>query len=202
MSTEILRLTAQELAGPVFSECASLKELVTQIESDVRAKGRVVCSVAVNGMKLNEADELRLGVTLKQDIDFIEVVLEAPDELMQSTVISQLELMEEIDRVAQAAAEAFRQLDVGRGQELLVSLLDGCRWFTDALVVLRSVLQALKPEMVDLDQWKSAQTKLHSVLSELLAAVEKQDKVLIADILEYELANSLENWRNLLSSLR
>lgn len=202
MSIETLRLTAIDLAGQDFSSCHILKDLVAQIENDVRAKGCVVCSVLVNGLKLNEADELRLGLTLKEDIDFIEVELERPDQLMKSTVISQLELMEEIDRVAQAAAESFRQLDVGRGQELLISLLDGCRWFTDALVVLRSVLQTLSPQALDFDQWQSAQNKLHQVLSELLAAVENQDKVLLADLLEYELANSLEKWRELLTRLR
>lgn len=202
MSIEKLRLNAADLSGEDFQACASLKDLVARIESNVRTQGRVVCSVIVNGLKLNEADELRLGVTLKKDIDFIEVELERPEKLILSTVTSQLELMAEIDRVAQASAEAFRKLDVGRGQELLVSMLDGCRWFTDALVVLRSVLQSLRPDLLDATRWQNAQNKLHQVLSEILTSVEKQDKVLMADLLEYELANSLENWRDLLTALR
>ncbi|MGE0763286.1 MAG: hypothetical protein AB7N80_08410 [Bdellovibrionales bacterium] len=202
MSAEKLRLTAVDLAGQDFLNCSSLKDLVAQIETQVRSKGRVVCSVAVNGLHLNEADELRLGSTLKQDIDFIEVEIEQPDHLLRSTVVSQIELMQEIDRVAQAAAEAFRQLDLSRGHDLLISMLDGCRWFTDSLVALRDVLRSLNTEGMNVEDWKKAETELHAVLSQVLAAVESSDRVLLADILEYELANSLEKWHELLSSLR
>ena len=202
MSAEKLRLNATDLAGKDFLNCSSLKDLVEQIETQVRSKGRVVCSVAVNGLRLNEADELRLGATLKQDIDFIEVETERPDHLLQSTVVSQIELMQEIDRVAQAAAEAFRQLNLSRAHEFLISLLDGCRWFTDSLVALRDVVSSLGKVDIDAEEWRKAETDLHSVLSQVLAAVESSDRILLADLLEYELANSLEKWRKLLGGLR
>jgi hypothetical protein len=43
--------------------------------------------------------------------------------------------------------------------------------------------------------WNKAYNEYHSVLQRLVAAFEKQDYVQVADLLEYEIANCIGEWR-------
>lgn len=198
MSAEVIRISSTDLGGE-FALCKTLGEVVSELEKKVKARGRVVCNISVNGMRLNETDELRLATTSVAELKDIEFETEDPAELIQSTLHSQAQMAAEISRVSLVAAEAFRRLDLNPAQNLLISLLDGCRWFTDGLVALKSAPSGLMKLPFDDSQWSLAESEFRRVISEILAAVERRDYVLIADLLEYDLGNSLDRWRALLT---
>jgi hypothetical protein len=198
MSAEVIRISSTELGGE-FAFCKTLGEVVSELEKKVKAQGRVVCTISVNGMRLNETDEQRLAATSVAELKNIEFETEDPAELMRSTLHSQAQMAAEISRVSLLAAEAFRRLDLNPAQNLLISLLDGCRWFTDGLVALKSAPSGLLKFPFDENQWSLAESEFRRVVSEILAAVERRDYVLIADLLEYDLGNSLDRWRALLT---
>lgn len=198
MSAEVIRISSTDLGGE-FPGCQTLGEVVSELEKKVRAQGRVVCQISVNGMRLNESDEQRLSATSVDELKNIEFETEDPATLMQSTLQSQAQMADEVSRVALIAAESFRRLDLNPAQNLLISLLDGCRWFTDGLVAIKSAPRSLARFPFDEAQWTLAEAEFRRVVAEILAAVERRDYVLIADLLEYDLGNALARWRALLS---
>ena len=62
----------------------------------------------------------------------------------------------------------------------------------------RRALSALKPRMLpvesSLTQWSAAEAKSRAMIRELLQAFERQDFVLVSDVLEYEMYNLMEAW--------
>lgn len=155
----------------------------------------------MNGQRLDDSDESRLAGTLKADIDFIEIETESPSQLLISTLNGQLDLIEEIDRVAQLASQNYRKNDMQQAHEQLLSVFDACRWLTDALVAVRGAPAWLPDFKINEDLWISSQASFFKVTNEMMSALEKSDFILLADLLEYELANSLAEWRELLREL-
>lgn len=198
MSTEILRIGAEQLATE-YGACENLGQVVSAIEQSVKSQGRVVCAITVNGLRLSEADEARLALTALHDLQMVELETEEPINLVESTLTSQIHLAGELERVALLNAEAFRRLDLQPAQTMLVNLLDGCRWFTDGLVAIKAAPPELFSRPLDQNQWHLSEVEFRRVIGEILAAVDRRDFNLIADLLEYDLGNSLERWRALLS---
>lgn len=202
MSAEVEKFNRGDFQADPFSSCGNLREVIGQIEGRARGRGRVVCGISVNGMRLSEQDELRLANTELKDIEFIEVETEDPAHLVRSTLDSQLALINEIERVGLACAEAFRRPDLSQAEALLLSLLDGCRWLTDSLMALRGAESWWASSETDLSQWNEAENDFRRVTKEVLGAVETKDLILLADLLEYDLANSLGRWRDQIKILQ
>jgi hypothetical protein len=200
MSIEILKFTADDLNAE-FAQCQTLGEIVTELEKKVRSRGRVVCNVSVNGMRFNEADEQRLAMTSVRELQNLTIESEEPEELVRSTIFSQLQLCAELQRASLITAEAFRGLDLHPAQTHLIALLDGCRWFTDGLAALKAAPAVLMPESFDQVGWDKSETEFRRVVCEIMGAVERTDYVLIADVLEYDLGNALDGWGGLLAPL-
>lgn len=202
MSAEIEKFSRGDFQTESFSGCENLQQLIGQIEGQARGRGRVVCGISVNGMKLSEQDEMRLAETELKDIDFIEVETEDPVHLVRSTLESQLALINEIERVGLACSNAFRGLDLSQAESLLLSLLDGCRWLTDSLMALRGAEAWWETNETDRVHWGHAENEFRRVTKEVLGAVEAKDFILLADLLEYDLANSLGQWRDQIGRLQ
>ena len=200
MSAETIRITTAEISEE-FSRCSNLGEIVNELEKKVKAQGRVVCKISVNGMRLSEADEQRLFQTSVDGLKDLEFETEDPAELIRSTLISQAQMAVEIGRASLTVSEAFRRLDLHPAQGLLIALLDGCRWFTDGLVAIKSAPRSLISFSFDDSQWNLTEAEFRRVVSEILAAVERQDYMLIADLLEYDLGNALDRWKVVLTQV-
>ncbi len=198
MSAGTIRLTTSELSAE-FAGCATLGEIVIELEKKAKAQGRVVCKILVNGMRLSEADEQRLFRISIDGLKDLEFETEDPAELIMSTLRSQIEMSAEISRASISVSDAFRRLDLHPAQGLLVTLLDGCRWFTDGLVAIKSAPPSLITFNFEDSQWNLAEAEFRRVVTEILAAVERQDYILIADLLEYDLGNALDRWKIVLT---
>jgi hypothetical protein len=200
MSMEVLNYSGSDLQQE-FSGCGTLGEVVSELEKKLRARGRVVCHISVNGMRFSEADEQRLAETAVTDLTRLTIECERPENLVQSTIRSQIQLCGELQRVALQTAEIFRKLDLHPAQSHLISLLDGCRWFTDGLAALKAAPPEILPEAFDQKRWDGNEAEFAKAVKEVLTAVENRDYVLIADLLEYDVGNALDRWRDLLGAL-
>lgn len=202
MSLEVIQVPPSELQQAPLAECATLQEVVATLDTRVRKNGRVICAVLVNGHRLSEEDEVRLSAMGLDEIHSLEFETDDPKSLVQSTLEAQLLLMTEMEKLGKSAGQAFRELDIGRGQGLLIQLLDGCRWLTDALVALKAAQSWMQALEIDKSQWVQSEQQFHRVIAEILATVEHQDYVLLADLLQFELANGLDGWRRLIADVQ
>lgn len=202
MSIELIQIPSTELHQEPLGKCENLQQVVATMDTQVRKEGRVICAVFVNGNRLSEEDENQLASMGLNEIHSLEFETDDPQSLVRSTLDAQLSLMAEVERLGGAAAASFRALDIGRGQGYLISLLDACRWLTDALVALKGAQSFLDALAVDQKQWVAAEQKFHRLVADILFAVERQDYILLGDLLEYELANGLAGWRDLIAGVQ
>jgi hypothetical protein len=191
-----------------FAGCGTLKEIISSVESKMWKKGEVVCEIFVNGFALQEDDEVKFSESALADIKELRVQLNRPEELVQQTLQSIAiyipELAAETDHLASCYRDVYgpgleSQEEVDREvQKLLSEVLEGFRWLTDAIYLIRVQLENWPQVEELLLEWKDLEDKHSKSFKELITAFEQQDQVLIADVLEYDVADVLEDWRRII----
>ncbi len=183
-----------------YSHCAHLSDLIRSIEVDVQKLGRVVCKIKVNGLGLSEADENRLAATDIADIAEIEIETEAVGDLVQSSVDTMIRMVECLRDEAVHLAESYRLGSTPDVRTRFMTVVKNTQTLTEGLVVLKPIFaDTLGGSTVT--EWRANEEHMVATLRELVEAFEGEDWVLLSDVLEYELYNSLDKWRGLLCQL-
>lgn len=193
---EVRKWTRTELAEQ-YPNCGFLKDVVQSVEAEAKDVGKVVCTITLNGKKLNESDEIRFAATQVAAIDSLAVELEETQKLVADTLISLREGLVAMQNRSLRVADLVRVDPAGPAHQGFASLMEETRYLTEAL-------QALRHRMVETDDqarlWKAAEGKSQSVIRELIKAFQVQDFVLVGDVLEYEMFNLMEAWVHVIDS--
>ncbi|RXJ02279.1 hypothetical protein DS745_07775 [Anaerobacillus alkaliphilus] len=80
----------------------------------------------------------------------------------------------------------FKKQDEHQALNLFDQAIDGVKWCIDIISHLEGILREFGLIF--------EKAKINNILIELVSTLENQDFVLIADLLEYELLESLNNW--------
>ncbi len=191
-----------------FSDCENLKEIITSVESRMWDNGEVVCEIFVNGFALHEEDETRFSASALADIKELKVQSNRPEELVQQTLQSITTYIPDLAKETDALANRYRDIH-GPGvkdqatidkevTQVLSEVLEGFRWLTDAIFLIRAQLENWT-HIVDLvEDWKELEGKHTRAFKELINSFDKNDQTLIADVLEYDIADVLEDWRRII----
>lgn len=192
-------LTRAQISKKHF-DCANLSDLMKAVEDDMQTRGEVVCQYVLNGMHLEESDERRLSSTPVSDIDILEIRSEKPTALLFD-ILQNWEI--EIPRVIGKTDELATQLRI-KGPEGrytgFVNLIDSCQFLIESLVSMDSVVDV--GQFLSREEWTRCEYQMGEAIGQALLAFEKKDYPLLGDVLEYDLANSLQSWFDLLKSLR
>lgn len=196
MREEIISLSELQ---PELATSSLLRDLIQKIEGDYQKKGYVICQFVINGMPLSELDEERLqGISLSE-IESLAVRYETPEELLTALILGWLkEIPHQIEQ-ADALAEASRHLRLEAHLGNFVKFVDNCQFLVDSLISFRAIidLKILNIETI----WNQTELQFTHSIQEGLAAFEKKDFVLLGDVLEYDIADSLQNWFDLLRQI-
>lgn len=181
-----------------FSDCKNLGDVIQSVENKMWSQGEVVCEIFVNGLALQEEDEARLSASNLSDIRELKVQSNRPDELVQKTLQSITQYLPDLLEETDSLAAKYREIEAQEVGPLLSEVLEGFRWLTDAVFLIRSQL-ALWPEVEEvLEDWKELEDKHSKALRELISSLEGNDQILVADVLEYDVADILEDWRRII----
>lgn len=189
----------RETISTEFSDCQNLGEVIGKLERIQWQLGHVICEVHVNGMFLNEQDENRLSPTNTAEIDTLEVKTRPPEELIKETVDSVYIWLPKVKEASLKVADELRQGRVAEGLRRMKDIFDGCHWLSDALGLLKSVLFVESQSLTgaSLTAWTECELSFSNTVKEIMEAFEGRDYVLLADVLEYELSNTLDKWLEL-----
>lgn len=196
---ETIRINKNEIRHS-YSECRELKEIIKKLEVSAQTLGKVVCSVSVNGLKLSETDEFRFAATSVNDIEEIEVQLSKTDSVFINSVSALRDFLLVLKKRTLTAAEHYREHAITPEQHVFSEIVQLTQLLADSLL-------AIKPRFISLaidekkqqDIWATVEAHFMQSVSELAAAYEKQDFVLVSDVLEYELQNSIDKWLEVVS---
>ncbi|MCB0367089.1 MAG: hypothetical protein H6624_10860 [Bdellovibrionaceae bacterium] len=190
--------SAEEIRSQ-FDQCESLADVIRAIEDRLWQVGEVVCEIRVNGMFLDESDEERFAKEKLAGVERLEVKTQRPKELLGQTVTTAKAYIPKIKESSVLAAGHMQTGDFQKGHQLLSQILDSSRWLIDALFLIKKSCQDWAEVGVAEEEWRRAELQFADVVRTLYSAFESNDKVLLADYLEYEMSNALDKWLEVLS---
>jgi len=153
-----------------------------------RSDGRVLVRVCVDGSDVAREDWDALRARPCREVDHLELEARSADELARTSLAYAADYC---DPVCAAIAETAEHLRAGRSAEglsLYAQLLDALTVLVETLAAAGAALDAPTPFL------EEAGRELQPWLEALLEAQGKDDRLLIADYLEYEIAPVVSGW--------
>jgi hypothetical protein len=194
---EVLKYSKENIKDDFFN-CESLKEIIENIDQMMRQQGRVVTKISINGLLMNEQDEARLSETKISEIHDIEVETEKESQIFNTSMQTTKQFLAQLKAEIIDLAERFRKIPDVDERQRFVQAMGDCQLLTEALVALRPYLNNSKDAQIR-QTWDKSEAHFLTTLRELVAAYEAGDRMLVSDVLEYELSNTLDQWLDFLS---
>ncbi|MBI5816213.1 MAG: hypothetical protein HZB29_11465 [Nitrospinae bacterium] len=174
---------------------------VDKLSKAVLAPGELIASLTVNGEYL-EPGSPKAAAPIGQ-IKTIEVTtIKNPIEMTVSLLKRMGEYLSTMSPGVGKAADVLRLGSAEEGNAMLVKILDGITAFTDLIETAKSVARNDLGNLSSKGQtFTGLEERLLSMLKKVMDAQESSDWVMVADLLEYEIAPALDDWRNILPAV-
>lgn len=183
-----------------FAGCRNLREIIAKIELDFSNRGEVICEIRVNGVLLDESDEEKFAESSREEIHDLAVRANKPADLIFDAIRSAHAFIPDLEQSCLVTAELFRGADLGSAQKRFHETLEGCQWLVDTLMHVRGAASGINEPIGQPERWYEAEKILSTAIRELSEAYSKNDYVLVADLLEYELTGALAIWKDAVAS--
>lgn len=177
-----------------FKEIKNLSELVHLVEKEFYSKGKVICKIYVNDLLLSEEDEYRFKDLSIQDIEKFAINIESTSVLSEELIKNWLKSIPAMISLAESLSEKIRFEGIDNSLRGFADTIDACQYLVDSLSSLKILLD--NQNLVDQDKWLRDEANLSKATMEIFKAFETKDSVLLADLMEYELINCLQNWQD------
>lgn len=182
-----------------FPELSNLSELFGALEQKTLTSGQVICQFRVNGMNFTENDEKKAQEMAIRDIEFLEILVDTPMNLLASVIQNWLEDLPRLVERADQLSAGIREKGLEANYTPFVRLIDDCQFLTDSLLSIRTF--PIASDIVGRPDWEDGEKAMAKAVGESLQAFEKKDSNWLADVIEYDLANCLQIWHELLGGL-
>lgn len=191
--------TKSEMAQ-AFADCGTLRDVITRLESDSAARGEVVCEIRVNGMVLSETDEATFADNAIDSFEQLEVHTRRPLDLVKDALTSAADLLPQLEQSALVTADLLRSGDGPRSAKGFQETVGGCQWLVETLLHVRQATTGMGQPLSGLPQWLESEKLIGRVVSEVSDAYGRHDKILVADLLEYEMTAALDAWKKTIAA--
>lgn len=197
---------------------ATFGDLIRFIESERIPQGQVITQVLLDGRELSEQDELVAGVTPCAGIGKVDLFSARAIDLAQEGLADATRLLPELAQDLPAAAAELGSGDVETGLERFSSSMEVISWYVNLVSAVDDIFHGsngeMKPgyggadgelspeESLDIaleDNDESLVTfasveNLRQKLLDVNHAQEKNDTMLLADLIEYEILPIVRIW--------
>jgi hypothetical protein len=185
-------------------EVGTFRDLFRLVDKIIEAQGRCVTEMKIDGrpMATGDIDETTLlSVDAVQRVEFI---TEQTSRLVEDLVGELASQIDELGQLVRQLAGKFQE-DAGIPPiDALPKMVDAWQGVLDRLMTAADLMR-LDIDTIELSDGETAgghHAKLSETLGRLTAAVAQQDHVLVADLLEYEVAPGIERETSILAALR
>lgn len=182
----------------------TLAELINHLGTRLKEQDRAILSISIDGEKISY-DDLTTAVSSQslESINAVEVLSRSLPELALEQLDEIDAVLPELAPVCRSLAELFQSGGPKEGYEQFEQLAS---IWQDLKYKQRMVAQAVDCSLGDLSLGKSDVGKHHqelnTYLQEAAQALQAEDRVLLADLLEYELAPRAEEESKIVQALR
>jgi hypothetical protein len=193
-----LRYTAEQIRNQ-FGESETRQELFQKIEKSFVAEGQVVCQFRINGVQITEQDEASASNCRLEAIEMVEILVDQPHSLLTAVVTDWLNELPKMVEKADSLSVNLRNKGFQIHFTPFVALIDHCQFFVDTLLSLTGLIDL---SAMDLEKsWRERENATVKAIGESLKAFEKRDANWLADVIEYDLAQCLQEWQESFTQL-
>lgn len=181
-----------------FTGCQTLRDMISQLETDAAIRGEVLCEIRVNGELFQEEDEKRYSDKPRTDIWELTIRCDRPGSLVEQALQSAIGFIPLLSAASLSTADCFRNGEIHQGSERFLEALEGCQWFIETVYHVRSASSGIGVPVFEIERWLEAEKIFTKVIQEITETFGGKDYILTSDILEYELTGTIEMWLPLL----
>jgi hypothetical protein len=196
---ERFKVSGQDLRD-FYNQTTHLSKVFKDIEQDLRSTNQVVCRYILNGMELEERDELKFaGVTLDQ-VESLEYLTENARDLASLVISGWIQALPELIKNTEGLSLRVRAQGFNGLLKPIHDLVKNCEFLVESIITLKEMLgdQFLGAAPID---WAIAEQSSKKAVLEALEALTKKDFVQLAEVLEYDLSHALQLWMDTLKVL-
>jgi hypothetical protein len=185
---------------PISPAFQCWQDLLTELESQKLGADDVIASVHFDGdevVQFRDAEALTVNLAT---VDEVRVTAVNRDQVVRETIGQAEAYLKNLETAVLEVAELFRRHNLPQANAGLQELLTGIKLYVGLLRGIDLSLQgSIAPTRELIDQ---VLDPMASTLEEQIKAQAQQDWMLVADILEYELAAQLKGFENILTAFK
>lgn len=193
-----LRYTGVQIIDQ-FPNLTDLSQVFDAFEKKFEKEGQVICQFRINGLQLTEADEMKAKFVSMSEVENVEILVDTPANLLEAVIVNWIDEIPSMIKKTDEIAARFRQEGFQTQYTPFVKVVDACQFLIDSLLSIQSLKGT--GAVVGSAEWRKLEAGTVKAIGESLAAFEKKDANWLADVLEYDLANALQNWYELLKKI-
>lgn len=190
----------------VFSadELCTLGDVFQFVDETIAGQSRCVTGVTIDGQAIVTGDVGEMTLRPTDSIERAEFVTASSTDLVESLVGELATQIDELGDVVREIAGKFQETESEPPLDTLPQMIEAWQGVIQRLMTSANLLR-LDLDSLDLGDGDTAgqhHAKLSDTLEKLSFAVEVKDYVLVADLLEYEIAPGIERETVVLDALR
>lgn len=189
------KVTGEELRT-LYSPETLLGRIFNDIERELQEAQLVVCRYYVNGMGLEERDELRFSQIPLSQVHELEYLAQTSQGIVQEVLEG---WMDAIPELSEGAERLARRIEQGLREGLIKAVHDLVRNCQDLLESMESI-QQIRADSQAMKGTSQAAVSLKKGLSEAVRHLETRNFPLLVQVLEYDLGDGLEECRRIVDS--
>lgn len=175
---------------------ANLEEILVKVMEDEAMNERVVTDVLLNDENFSEIYPHQAEDIEIDEIKSVEVRSVPADAFAADVTTEMFKVVKIMQNGANQVAALFRQANDTEALEVIQDLIEVTRDFLGMVSVLRD-----RYAKQGLNEFNHFAMKLTEIMSEMNEAMENDDWVLLADLLEFEYNPVCEGWSKILENL-
>lgn len=168
----------------------SLPDLLIKIKGSL--ENQILKQIFVNEVEVNEK-YLKESLLDKKDIDEIRFVTQKTEDLIEETLKEADEYLPKLREGVLNTAKKFRNDESKKANNKYQNILKGIEWYID---VINKIISILDEEEL-YNKYQKLVKRMNEQLTKVMTAYNKDDIVLVADILEYEIVEFIDEFKEL-----
>jgi hypothetical protein len=192
-----------QLEDVAFARGGTVEDAVRHIQTDLCAPGRMVIRLRCDGVDVNGDT---MVATLGQPataVDRLEVFTDTKGALVADAMVQAAHSLGQTEEECGRVAELLTEGKTTEGIEALSQCVSAWQQIHDAVAKSIQMLEMDLAETTVNDQKLiDVLSRPKDVLLQIRDALQAQDHVLLADILQYELSDVTEQWHMIIAKLR
>lgn len=189
---ERFKVSGQDLRN-FYQDNIELKKVFSDIERDLRSTNQVVCRFIVNGLEVQESEEVRFSTVKLEQVETLEYITENSRDITSLVLKGWIEALPELIQRTEQLSQRMRMQGFNGLLKSIHDLVQNCEYLIDSTMTVKAMMgdQFLVSSPID---WYKTEEASKKTVMEALRALENKDFVLLADVLEYDLNNVLQMW--------